>query len=106
MANQEQTSAHVHEEHAGAVEFVGIVVIKLISAKDLIKADFIGKSDPYCVFSLGSQTLKSKIMYRNLNPIWNETIILSWDGHSILHVNVMDHDNLKSDGTKTKLRSN
>lgn len=34
----------------------------------------IGTSDPYVKFKLDGKTLyKSKVVYKNLNPVWNET---------------------------------
>jgi Ca2+-dependent lipid-binding protein len=35
---------------------------------------FSGTSDPYVKFKLDGKTLyKSKVVYKNLNPTWNET---------------------------------
>ena len=53
------------------------VTIRVRSARGLKKMDFFGKADPYVVLSLGSQTVKTKTIRKNLNPIWNETFQLS-----------------------------
>ena len=43
--------------------------------------DFSGTSDPYCVLQLGhnswdqSKRAKTKIIYRSLEPTWDETIV-------------------------------
>lgn len=50
--------------------------IVLEKGKDLPKRDFTGKSDPFVVFTLGEETVKSSIRYQTLNPVWNETLIL------------------------------
>lgn len=38
---------------------------------------FKGTSDPYVKFKLNGKTLyKSKVIYKNLNPIWDEIVVL------------------------------
>lgn len=76
----------------GELELIGVVMIKLKSAKDLINTDLLSLSDPYVVFDLGRQTLKSRVVLDNLNPVWEETIPMSWDGKDMLHVHVFDQD--------------
>jgi Ca2+-dependent lipid-binding protein len=39
----------------------GIMAIKLLKAKELVKADIIGKSDPYAVIRHGSQKYTTKV---------------------------------------------
>ena len=34
--------------------------------------DITGKSDPFVVVSVGTKSYKSRVIYQNLNPIWNE----------------------------------
>ncbi|CAF1029366.1 unnamed protein product, partial [Brachionus calyciflorus] len=47
--------------------------IKLISGKNLAIRDLCGSSDPYAKFLLnGVNVHKSKIIFKNLNPEWNE----------------------------------
>lgn len=82
----------------GEIEFMGIVMIKLVSAKKLVNADVVGVSDPYVTFRLGGQQMKSKTISNNLNPIWNEMIMFSWNGTDLLYANVWDEDNLSDDG--------
>lgn len=37
----------------------------------------LGTSDPYVKFKLNGKTLyKSKVMYKNLNPVWDEKVVL------------------------------
>jgi Ca2+-dependent lipid-binding protein len=47
--------------------------IKLREGKNLAVRDITGSSDPYVKFVLnGSSVYKSKIIFKNLNPVWNE----------------------------------
>ncbi len=82
----------------GAIEFIGVLVVKIISAKDLVNADIIGKSDPYVVAQLGKQILKSKVIQNDLNPVWNETLMFSWTGSDDLLLEVYDEDLTNEDG--------
>ena len=34
--------------------------------------DITGKSDPFVVVSVGTKSYKSRVVYQNLNPVWNE----------------------------------
>merc|ERR1711874_655699 len=43
-------------------------------AKELIKADMIGKSDPYAVLSYGKQTEKTKVVKNSQEPQWNHEV--------------------------------
>ena len=90
---------------AGSIEFIGVICVNLISAKDLIKSDIIGLSDPYCIVKIGNQILKSKVIKNNLNPHWDEKLMFSWDGKSPLIINVMDKDKFKKDGNLSFLLS-
>ena len=44
----------------------GKLVVELFGARQLIKADLIGKSDPYAVLKLGSQIGKTKTINNSL----------------------------------------
>ncbi|XP_053454878.1 extended synaptotagmin-3 isoform X2 [Nycticebus coucang] len=54
----------------------GVIRVHLLEAEDLAQKDhFLGlprKSDPYAKVSIGLQHFRSKTIYRNLNPTWNE----------------------------------
>lgn len=49
----------------------GVLRINVVEARDLIKQDIGGKSDPYCVVSIGTQQFRTRTIYNTLNPIWN-----------------------------------
>ena len=50
-----------------------VLHVDLIKAKDLIKADMIGKSDPYAVLKCGNQTDKTKVDNNSQNPQWDHS---------------------------------
>lgn len=55
-------------EHDGPV-----LHIDLIKAKDLIKTDIIGKSDPYAVLKYRNQKDKTNVVKNSQNPQWNHS---------------------------------
>jgi stromal membrane-associated protein len=83
------------DKSIGELEFIGILLVKLVECTNLEKADFLGKSDPYVLLTTGHQTVKSKKIANTLNPRFDETLMLSWDGASTLIAQVMDHDTFK-----------
>ena len=49
----------------------GNLHLEIIEAKNLIKADMIGKSDPYAVVTYGDGKLKTKTRKNDQNPKWD-----------------------------------
>jgi len=49
----------------------GTLRVTLISAENLVAADKTGTSDPYAVFLVDTEKKKSKVIYKTLNPKWN-----------------------------------
>ena len=58
------------------VQFGDVVVIQLIAARKLVAMDWNGFSDPYAVFNLAGQTVKSSVKKATLNPDWHENFAL------------------------------
>ncbi|OWK53257.1 Multiple C2 and transmembrane domain-containing protein 2 [Lonchura striata] len=58
-----------------------------------------GTSDPYVKFKLNGKTLyKSKVVYKNLNPVWDETVVLPIQTlDQNLWIKVYDRDLTSSD---------
>ena len=56
--------------------FQGVIRVHLLEAEKLAQMDHFlgirGKSDPYAKVSIGLQHFRSKTVYKNLNPAWNE----------------------------------
>ncbi|KAK6643695.1 hypothetical protein RUM43_005205 [Polyplax serrata] len=61
---------------------------------DLIARDKGGTSDPYVKFKVGGRLLyKSKTLYRDLNPIWDETFTIPIEDAFVpVHIKVFDYD--------------
>ncbi|KAK4770595.1 hypothetical protein SAY87_031127 [Trapa incisa] len=82
---------------AGMVEFVGLIKVNIVRGMNLAIRDML-TSDPYVIISLGQQSVKTRVIRSNLNPIWNECLMLSIpDDVPPLKVLVYDKDTFKSD---------
>ncbi|GAB4851993.1 AT3g18370/MYF24_8 [Ancistrocladus abbreviatus] len=69
----------------------GWIELILIEARDLVAADLRGTSDPYVRVQYGNMKRKTKVMYKTLNPQWNQTLEFPEDG-SPLVLQVKDHN--------------
>ncbi|KAK7285250.1 hypothetical protein RJT34_20014 [Clitoria ternatea] len=55
-------------------------------------------SDPYVVIKMGKQKLKTRVVYKNLNPEWNDDLTLSIsDPHAPVQLHVYDKDRFSLD---------
>jgi len=88
----------VHEVPNGP----GILRVRIDKAKNLLSADSNGLSDPYVIVKLGSETKKTAVKYKTLNPVWGEMI--EFEGLTIedartrgLTFRVMDKDTFSKD---------
>ncbi|XP_044516069.1 multiple C2 and transmembrane domain-containing protein 2 [Gracilinanus agilis] len=79
--------------------FAYLLTIHLKEGKNLVIRDRCGTSDPYVKFKLNGKTLyKSKVIYKNLNPVWDEIVILPIQSlDQKLRVKVYDRDLTTSD---------
>ena len=57
------------------------LIITVVSASNLEPKDSNGLSDPYAIVECGKDKFRTKIIYKTLNPIWNE----SFTGYTWLH---------------------
>ena len=87
-----------------ALEPKGILHVYLMSATNLRNADVGisalgvgGKSDPYCVLSIGEQSQKSAIVDNNCSPNWNSDFefIVYQPLKEVLSIKVFDSDVVK-----------
>ncbi|XP_055086864.1 multiple C2 and transmembrane domain-containing protein 2 isoform X2 [Periophthalmus magnuspinnatus] len=71
-----------------------LVTITLKEGRNLVIRDRCGTSDPYVKFKLDGKTFyKSKVVYKNLNPSWNETFSMPVkDLNQKLYIKVYDRD--------------
>ncbi|XP_040912784.1 multiple C2 and transmembrane domain-containing protein 2-like isoform X2 [Toxotes jaculatrix] len=71
-----------------------LLTVNLKEGRNLVIRDRCGTSDPYVKFKLDGKTFyKSKVVYKNLNPTWNETFSLPVkDLNQKLYIKVYDRD--------------
>uniref|UniRef100_A0A8D0H314 Multiple C2 and transmembrane domain containing 2 n=1 Tax=Sphenodon punctatus TaxID=8508 RepID=A0A8D0H314_SPHPU len=79
--------------------FAYLLTIHLKEGRNLVIRDRCGTSDPYVKFKLNGKTLyKSKVIYKNLNPVWDETVVLPIQTlDQKLRIKVYDRDLTSSD---------
>ncbi|XP_031504098.1 probable ADP-ribosylation factor GTPase-activating protein AGD11 isoform X2 [Nymphaea colorata] len=81
----------------GMVEFVGLIKVNVIRGTNLAVRDVV-TSDPYVMLTMGNQTLKTRVIKSNLNPVWNEKVVLSIpDTVPPLKLQVYDKDTFSAD---------
>eukprot|EP00262_Sarcandra_glabra_P003611 TRINITY_DN1434_c0_g2_i1.p1 TRINITY_DN1434_c0_g2~~TRINITY_DN1434_c0_g2_i1.p1 ORF type:complete len:343 (+),score=67.88 TRINITY_DN1434_c0_g2_i1:138-1166(+) len=81
----------------GMVEFIGLLKVKVIKGTDLAVRDML-TSDPYVVLTLGQQRVQTTVINSNLNPVWNEELMLSVPQHyGAMKLQVFDHDTFSAD---------
>ncbi|KAK7314195.1 hypothetical protein VNO77_39408 [Canavalia gladiata] len=82
---------------AGMVEFVGLIKVNVVKGTHLAVRD-VRTSDPYVILSLGHQSVKTRVIKNNLNPVWNESLMLSIpENIPPLKVLVYDKDKFSTD---------
>ncbi|XP_027356845.1 probable ADP-ribosylation factor GTPase-activating protein AGD11 [Abrus precatorius] len=82
---------------AGMVEFVGLIKVNVVKGTHLAIRD-VRTSDPYVILSLGHQSVKTRVIKNNLNPVWNESLMLSIpENIPPLKVLVYDKDKFSTD---------
>ena len=79
------------------------VKVTVHSANDLLVADITGSSDPFVEVRIGQSTHKTKVIKKDLNPVWNEKfeIVTGTLGH--LYLTVYDWDKIGSNESIGKL---
>ncbi|KAH1046123.1 hypothetical protein J1N35_036907 [Gossypium stocksii] len=82
---------------AGMVEFIGMIKVNVVKGTNLAVRDMV-TSDPYVMLTLGQQSVKTRVIKNNLNPVWNESLMLSIpDSIPPLKVIVYDKDTFSHD---------
>ncbi|KAL2630102.1 hypothetical protein R1flu_014788 [Riccia fluitans] len=80
-------SQNGHAEDANSAPTGSRVEVVMIEARDLVGADWNGTSDPYVSVRYGNIKKRTKVVYKTLNPQWNQTIDFAEDGSPlVLHV--------------------
>lgn len=80
-------------------QYIGLLKVGVIKGTNLVATDFLSTaSDPYVVVSLDNQTVKTKTVKRDLNPVWNDELTLAVSSpNTELKVEVMDKDRFSKD---------
>uniref|UniRef100_A0A803YBA7 Multiple C2 and transmembrane domain containing 2 n=1 Tax=Meleagris gallopavo TaxID=9103 RepID=A0A803YBA7_MELGA len=110
MDLESSVSSQMFDDQMGAEEgsdclshlpspFAYLLTIHLKEGRNLVIRDRCGTSDPYVKFKLNGKTLyKSKVVYKNLNPVWDETVVLPVQTlDQKLWIKVYDRDLTSSD---------
>jgi Ca2+-dependent lipid-binding protein len=73
-----------------------VFTIKIVEAEDLKACDINGSSDPYVVLGdeYQKRLAKTRVIYRNLNPRWDETVDITTQGALNIIATVWDWDTL------------
>jgi len=50
------------------------IMIKVVAARNLTAKDKGGTSDPFARIEYGDQAFETKVIYKNLNPRWDEQV--------------------------------
>ena len=88
--------------HVVSSKLSGELKVTVINGLSLPARDVTGTSDPFCLLVLYPQNhkLSTKVIARNLNPVWNETLMFQIDedlNRQTLYLFVLDEDWLKKD---------
>jgi len=76
-----------------------IITLRILEGRNLKAMDSNGLSDPYIIVRVGKTEFVTKIKYRTLNPVWNETFELQLPAKEYVDVRltVMDNDLVGAD---------
>ncbi|KAF8396239.1 hypothetical protein HHK36_017854 [Tetracentron sinense] len=74
--DSEQKATKKSNSALGMVEFVGLIKVNVVRGTNRAVRDVM-TSDPYVILSLGHQSMKTSVIKNNLNPVWNESLMLS-----------------------------
>jgi Ca2+-dependent lipid-binding protein len=98
-----------HALNAGPLEdFEGSLHVDLIKARNLVKSDVIGKSDPYAILKFGKQKQKTNTINNTQDPQWDHhaEFKVPDSGADKLLVEVFDADKLGKDKSLGKAEIN
>lgn len=71
--------------------------VVVFGASNLIAADFLGKSDPYCIVRMGDSTeQKTGVINQDLNPRWNKQFVFISEKPEPFLFELYDWDSAKS----------
>mmetsp|Transcript_28404 Transcript_28404/g.61783 ORF Transcript_28404/g.61783 Transcript_28404/m.61783 type:complete len:324 (+) Transcript_28404:95-1066(+) len=84
-----------------SIQFCGILLVKVLSACQLISLDVTSESDPYVMAELqgGQQKMRTKSIKDCANPVWDEVLMLNVRNPrtDVLQLRVWDADTISKD---------
>lgn len=97
MADSPPTQASAGRSSSLMDNLLGLLRIRVKSGINLAVRD-VRSSDPYVVVKMGKQKLKTRVIKKDVNPVWNEDLTLSiTDSNLPIHLTVFDHDTFTRD---------
>lgn len=85
------------QKSEGMVEFIGMLKVKIIKGTNMAIRDMLS-SDPYVVLTLGQQKVQTAVVKSNLNPVWNQDLMLSVPhDYGAVKLEVYDYDTFSAD---------
>lgn len=85
------------QQSEGMVEFIGMLKVQVLKGANLAVRDMLS-SDPYVVLKLGKQRVQTAVVKSNLNPVWNEELMLSVpQKYGPIKLEVYDYDTFSAD---------
>ncbi|KAL6057908.1 putative E3 ubiquitin-protein ligase RING1a isoform B [Balamuthia mandrillaris] len=76
MDQQQMMMMTMMDHHRHHQQSNYILHLTVERASNLVASNRSGKSDPYLKISLGSQQVKTKVVFKDLNPEWNASFVL------------------------------
>uniref|UniRef100_A0A166IJI3 C2 domain-containing protein n=1 Tax=Daucus carota subsp. sativus TaxID=79200 RepID=A0A166IJI3_DAUCS len=96
IMNSFRSSFSSSQKSKGA-QFIGLIKLKVIQGKNLAVRDMFS-SDPYVIAQLGMQKVQTTVAQSNLNPVWNEELMISIPkSYGALRLEVYDYDTFSAD---------
>ncbi|CAI9783484.1 unnamed protein product [Fraxinus pennsylvanica] len=90
-------SSSSSQKSDGMVEFIGMLKVKVLKGTNLAIRDMLS-SDPYVILTLGQQKAQTAVVKSNLNPVWNEELMLSVPQNcGPIKLQVFDYDTFSAD---------
>ncbi|KAL2474933.1 ADP-ribosylation factor GTPase-activating protein AGD12 [Abeliophyllum distichum] len=90
-------SSSSSQKSDGMVECIGMLKVKVIKGTNLAIRDMLS-SDPYVVLTVGKQKTQTTVSRSNLNPVWNEELMLSIPQNcGSIKLQVFDYDTFSAD---------
>jgi hypothetical protein len=91
--------AHITEIDADLDVYDSVLTLRIVEGRNLKAMDSNGMSDPYVIARVGKTEFVTKIKFRTLNPVWNETFQLELlaKEYADVRLTVMDNDLVGAD---------